>query len=412
MAIKKRKAKVISNKEDIDYLLSLDEDKLTADVISGLFGNFGKGPKYNPYDIVTIPPGSYGPEGKKNKKAFTTTVGLWVFNKFFIEKDLFELFHYINNTVNADVLEGELTKKVSYAFMEGDIDDTVMDNFILKQQFIMTFVTLLSPNLTVDTLTCTKQIEAKKKQLLKKYDKAIKERNTSEIDKMEKELMDYTKELLKDDPAMDIYRSGARGSFGNNFKNMFIMKGLVKDTDPNNGYNLVTSSYMNGVSKEDYPILSNAIIEGPYKRAKKTELGGAWEKLVMSACQHVVIGEEGSDCGTKSTIDVELTKSNYGPYMYNFIVDNGKLVELTSKNIDKYIGKKVKMRFASLCKNKDSGVICHHCAGNMWYRLGITNIGACTPQIPATVKLRSMKAFHDSTVQLIEIDPMKVFSLK
>ena len=98
------------------------------------------------------------------------------------------------------------------------------------------------------------------------------------MDQMEKELLDYAAEILKDDPGMDMYRSGARGSFKNNFKNMFVMKGLVKSPDPSKGYNFVQSSYIDGVDKEDYVVLSNALIEGPYKRAKKTELGGAWEK--------------------------------------------------------------------------------------------------------------------------------------
>jgi hypothetical protein len=48
----------------------------------------------------------------------------------------------------------------------------------------------------------------------------------------------------------------------------------------------------------------------------------------------------------------------------------------------------------------------------MWYRLGITNIGATTPQLFSIIKLKSMKAFHDSTVKYREIDPMKVFGLK
>ena len=49
------------------------------------------------------------------------------------------------------------------------------------------------------------------------------------------------------------------------------------------------------------------------------------------------------------------------------------------------------------------------CGGNAFYRLGITNIGAAIPQVPAKLKLISMKAFHDSQVVMETLDPMKAF---
>ena len=143
---------------------------------------------------------------------------------------------------------------------------------------------------------------------------------------------------------------------------------------------------------------------------KKTEAGGYWEKLLISGCQHVVAGPEGSDCGTDRYIQVLLTEDNIDHYMYNYIISGSSLVELTSKNRDKYIGKKVKFRFASMCKSKD--YICSKCAGNLWYRLGINNIGLLTAQVASKLKNISMKSFHDSVVTTAEMDPMKAFSIK
>jgi hypothetical protein len=406
-----RKPKRITDKNDIEYILSLDEDTITSSKIMEMFGKYDNKQRFNPYDEFEVPAGVYGPNGKKNKNKFVTTVGIWIFNRLFIERDLFHLFGYINKTIDAGMVD-DINIKLSHALMEDDIDTDVMDRYIMKQQMVMTYISVLTPNHTLDMLTATKKINAKKAELNKKYAKEIAAGDTLTMDRMEKELLDYAAEVLKDDPGMDMYRSGARGSFKNNFKNMFVMKGLVKSPDPTQGYNFVQSSYMDGVDKEDYVVLSNALIEGPYKRGKKTELGGAWEKLAMAALQHLHIGKEGSDCGTTKYIEVTLDKKNVNDWMYNYIIDGSKLVELTSKNQDKYIGKKVKFRFSQFCENKDGGVICHRCAGNMWYRLGITNIGATTPQLFSIIKLKSMKAFHDSTVKYREIDPMKVFGLK
>ena len=406
-----RKPKKITDKNDIEFILSLDEDTITTSVIMEMFGKYDNKQRFNTYDEIEIPAGSYGPTGKKNKNKFTTTVGIWIFNRLFIERDLFHLFGYINETINAGKIE-DINIVLSHALMEDEIDTDMMDRYIMKQQMVMTYVTILTPNHTIDMLTVTKKINAKKEELNKKYAKEIAAGDDIAMDRMEKELLDYAAEIMKDDPGMDMYRSGARGSFGNNFKNMFVMKGLVKSPDPSKGYQFVQSSYMDGVDKDDYVVLSNALIEGPYKRAKKTELGGAWEKLAMAALQHLKIGKEGSDCGTKKYIEVVLDKKNVNDWMYNYIIEGDKLVELTSKNQDKYIGKKVKFRFSQFCEDKSGDTICHRCAGNMWYRLGITNIGATTPQLFSIIKLKSMKAFHDSTVKYREIDPMKVFGLK
>ena len=95
--------------------------------------------------------------------------------------------------------------------------------------------------------------------------------------------------------------------------------------------------------------------------------------------------------------------------MYNWIVDNGKLVELTTENMDKYLDKTVHMRFASMCENPD-GRICSKCIGNLFYRLGIKNIGAASPQVASRLKVIALKAFHDSQVKMHEIDVAKAFA--
>ena len=272
-----RKPKRITNQADIDYILSLDEDTITTSKIMEMFGKFDNKQKFNPYDEFEVPAGVYGPKGKKNKNKFVTTIGIWIFNRLFIERDLFDLFGYINKTVDAGMID-DINIDLSHALMEDEIDTEVLDRYIMKQQMVMTYVSILTPNHSIEMLTSTKKINAKKAELNKKYAKEIAAGDDKAMDQMEKELLDYAAEILKDDPGMDMYRSGARGSFKNNFKNMFVMKGLVKSPDPSKGYNFVQSSYIDGVDKEDYVVLSNALIEGPYKRAKKTELGGAWEK--------------------------------------------------------------------------------------------------------------------------------------
>ena len=268
-----RKAKEIKDKALINEILSLTEDDcLTMSTIMDLLGDFGDGEKCRPYDYFQVPANTYGPDNKKNKKPFYTTVGLWIFNKGFIEQDLFDIFQYIDEPISKKV-HGKINNELSYAILEDKIPIDTLKRFELKIQKFMPMVSVLSASYTEKMLTINTDIDKKKKELMKKYEKGLQEKDAKVMSDMEAELLAYAKELLKDDPAMDMYNSGARASFGNNFKNMFISKGAVKNPDPNKGYDLITSNYMSGISKEDYPAFAASLSAGPYSRAKKTETG-------------------------------------------------------------------------------------------------------------------------------------------
>lgn len=129
--------------------------------------------------------------------------------------------------------------------------------------------------------------------------------------------------------------------------------------------------------------------------------------MFANAIGSTVLLPEDSDCGTKRTITVKVDNKNIDMLMYNYVVQGDKLVEINSHNRDKFIGKRIKMRYSSMCEAKDG--ICNKCAGNLYYKLGIKNVGIATSQIASKLKLISMKAFHDDSVVLHEMNPMKAF---
>ena len=407
----KRVAKKITNQEVIDYFVNTRPEDLTMSKIMDYMGEYDGETHVDPYDLITVPKGKYGVENTKrgfNKNEFTTEVGKLLFNKLYIERNptIFEAFGWIDDTVTKKVF-GSLYQKIGYLMIEGKIDQEDMRRFAMTTQLTMPMVQFLSPGFTDKMLLSSKEITKKKNELLKKYKAELDAGNIKVADEIQKELLAFADEYLKDDPSMDIFRSGAGGSFTNNYKNMFIMRGTVRDTDPNVGYQFITSNYIDGVSVDEYAAFANTLAEGPYFRSKKTEVGGYWEKLFLYGLQHLQLGEPGSDCGTDKYIEVDITKDNIDAYMYNYIIEGSKLVELTSENRDKYIGKRVKMRFASMCKMKNG--FCNKCAGNLWYRLGVKSVGVITPQIPSKLKNIYMKGFHDAQVSLTDINVMEAF---
>ena len=405
-----RQAKEITSKEEIEYFVNLKEKDITLSFIMDTFGEFNGKRKYNPYDIITIPPGSYGPSpNKKNKNSFTTTIGIFIYNKFFFENELFYLIPYINHTIDDDTISS-INKKLSYALAEDRLTLPVLKNYLNKTQKVMPYVSILSPNYTDKMITCSDAIDKKRQELFTKYAKEIEAGDEIVCDKITTELLNYAKEYMKDDPSMDIYLSGARGSVNNHFKNIFVTRGLIKDPDPNakQKYKFAKSNYIDGIKPEEYALFANSLASGPYQRSKKTADGGYWEKLFVYALQHVKLDPPGSDCHTKDTVEVHLDKSNLSFWMYSFFLENGKLVELNSTNMDKYIGKTLHFRFSSLCESKTG--ICNKCAGNLFYRIGIENIGITLSKIPSTFKNIFMKAFHDSTQKYSDIPLDKIFN--
>ena len=404
----KRHPKQITDKKELDYLYNLTEKDITTSFIMDNFGEFNKKTKYNPYDELVIPPHMYHNDKLNNDKAFKTTIGSWAFNKLFIEKELMHLFGYTNEEISGGTMK-KINKKLSYALLENDIELDVLRRFLMKTQSSMSWVTILSTHHTLKMLTLAKSIEGKKKELAKKYEKDLAEGNAEVAEKMEEELLSYAKEILDGDESLDWVFSGSRTDFGNHIKNMYVMKGAIKDPISGN-YNIVTSNYSSGISKEDYPAMCNSLAAGPFSRSNKTQIGGYYEKLLLYAYQHLVLLEEGSDCKTNKYITVDFSEENIEDYMYSYVIEGSNLTEITSKNISKYKGKKVKLRFSSMCSAKDG--ICHKCAGNFFYRLGIKNVGTIMPILGSKLKNLAMKSFHSSLVKFTEIDMNKVFNIK
>ena len=130
-------------------------------------------------------------------------------------------------------------------------------------------------------------------------------------------------------------------------------------------------------------------------------------KKLAAAFQSEVLDKPGSDCGTKGYNEVTLTDGNKHLYYYCYMIEGTKLVRFEPDNESKYIGKTVKFRSLQYCTSKKN---CNKCAGDLYYLLGIENIGLTVPKLSGSLLQKRMKVFHDPNVKVTEIDIDKDFS--
>ena len=210
---------------------------------------------------------------------------------------------------------------------------------------------------------------------------------------------------MKGDPGLDLYDSGARGNYGN-YKNMNIFKGATLDTATGK-YEIVKTSFMDGIRKEDIPSFATAVVAGTYPKAVATQDSGYLAKQILASMQCEMLDEHGTDCGTSKTIPVEITAKNADDYTDRYIIDRGKIVLLTSENISKYLGSTVNMRSPMYCTHDK---ICNICAGETNYKLGVSNVGLGCSKVATTLTKMGMKKFHTANIssKQINVDDMLI----
>ena len=117
----------INEKNLVNQLLLFRQSDLSFSLIVNLFGSFDGKTLCHQYDTIEIPTGAFtymDDKGKehKNTSPFITTIGIWIFNIFFLRDFNFSfLFNgYINKNIDADVF-GDINDTLAYALLEDKI---------------------------------------------------------------------------------------------------------------------------------------------------------------------------------------------------------------------------------------------------------------------------------------------------
>ena len=398
------------NISDVNAYLELKPDNFTRTRIAQMFAdlNNSEGTKntkrrksrHQPWDRMTIPAG-YFYDGQKET---ITTIGKFLFNKYVLEgSGIIGASQLFLGVLNKNGLEA-IDELVAYLYLEDKITRQQFNAYIDRRDNLGYWLNgMLVHTISQKMSKPLKAIEVKKAQLLKKYEKEIEAKNIAVMTDIEKELIEYAKDLLGDDPGMELYHSGGL-NFKNNFKNNSIIKGPVMN-NLTGEYDFIQNSYMDGIEIKDIPSHANSILAGQYPASIATKDAGYMGKKLLALLQQTEIDDPETDCRTKNLIPITVTDKNKKDLIYSYFDSGGQLEVLTRENINSYVGKTIMMRSPMSCITSK---ICSICAGQLFYKLGVKHAGLFATQVSHTSLNLGLKSKHDTTVNPYYLDCDKI----
>lgn len=412
--------------EDAIELLRTSPNDYSLDLLRTWLAATKKGgPRFPATDVVDIPaefrappPKSDDPNGDEGvwdvrfapnwESIKSTTVGRFVANNLVFSRSraLREAFPYYDKPWN-DKTIGEIQQRVMDMRLAGKIDHEDMAFFIDRMQWLGYAPTsFLAPSMTINTIRAPKSVKRLKSEIMQsERGERVRNGDLGELGKLEKELVEASKRELEGvDPGFDIFASGARGSIGNNYRNVALLRGAIRKSDDPSQIVVSTASLEEGIPVDELPAYADLIVQASYGRSMMTAQGGYIAKQLNAAFQGLRLNPDAnSDCRTPLTLRV--TVDDPREYMFRFYKEGGKLVEVGPDDLDAIKGKTLQFRSPLYCGDKTG--ICSKCAGTLHHRMGITNIGLIAGRIGTTLMNASLKAFHDSSLKRTRIDLSK-----
>jgi hypothetical protein len=306
---------------------------------------------------------------------------------------------YYNEVINKKGF-GKIIDMISEGLMTGNLPvDPNLIKWLKHYEFYgMKLCTIFSPSYTEGLLKKNIEVTKQKNQLL--ANTQIK--SSKDMTDIEDALVKSSHDILKDDPGITLFDSGARGSFENDYKNMNLMVGPVARPGEDGEFDMITSNYIEGLQKEDLVASGNVVVNAAFPKACGTQDSGYLTKQYYAAYQSIQCDEDGTDCGSELGLELTITEDNIETYYYQYIIlGKGKYDLLAPSTKEKYLNKKVKLRSPMFCKGDK---ICSICAGRRFYIMGIKNAGLTTGRITNTLLNASMKNFHNAKLKFDDVD--------
>lgn len=361
---------------------------------------------FDPTTPVKLNPKLY----KWCKGEIVTDLGTLVFNRYLLEKQgLIQHTGYWNHVLDEKGL-GKLNTFINNICLEDKITTIELGNYIdARDRLGFWCASFLGCSITPGLIQPMNDVNKRKTELFKQYADELNSDNpvtqVKRANAIENELLDMVKTNMTQDPGWDMYASGVN-NFSNNYKTINVMRGAVYN-NVTKKYDIVESSLMQGVTKKDIPAFANSVVAGAYPSAVGTADAGYMAKIILALLQSAQIDPDPqSNCGTTSTIPITITPKYKQYFLYRYVQKNGKPFLTTLDNIDQFVGQTVRLYSPQCCLHDK---ICAKCSGQLFRKLGVTDVGMLTTQITQKLLNIKLKSKHDLSQNAGDIPNKYIF---
>lgn len=399
---------MIDRKDRMSYLWSLTSDHINSKDIFNLFnrplikdpsGNTIVGqPLFFPTDPLVVEKGKL----PNVKETVTSTVGRYIFNLVTLAYAYGDKIDYVNKPITSKVLDGLQTQMADLLLMH-EITVQQFGKWQTSVCWLNNFSEVLVPGQTVNMLLLPMPIKKELQRLIKENkDVILKNDAVAYVNLIEKPILKFAKEYFIEtqDPGWQLYCHGKKPKFENAFKNMYLEIGPVYDIATGK-FDIINASFADGIDKEKYTTYASSAVFGNYNRGVATQDAGAKTKHFTVAFQSLVVTEE--DCGTTKFLKMTITDKNKSNLKWRWIKNGDSLKLVTPDILDSFVGKTVYARTPLYCKTPN-GCLCWKCAGDIYRRLGIKNVGLTLNRLTSDFLQVALKKMHDVTVNTTVVD--------
>lgn len=386
----------------IQHIMGLKDGELEISTLYKYTVTFdeNKKPEVEFYDNVTI---------TRLGKKVETTVGRLIYNKV-----LFGLlwdnkhFPYINEQFNNKKFENACKLIGQLQIEKKCPSETVSRVIDLNTEMGMRLSTIYNAGLTSSMMMPSDEFVGYRDKVIDSVkDKVLETGDINLLSDAEDKVIDYAKKYFKNDDMFEMYASGAKAKWDNDFKNLQVSTGALPSIVGGKPV-VIFNSLNQGIDPEYLPDWVNVGVKGATDRGLQTALAGAEFKDINNAGQGIY-GYRG-DCGSTKGLE-EVYTDKFKLLNRYVIMPDGSQVKVTLDNVDKFLNKKITVRNVIYCRHKD-GSYCSHCIGETPFEYMNRDkipIGLLTSDASSKLLNMFMKSTHSLSASTFIIENINDF---
>jgi len=297
------------------------------------------------------------------KEDIVTTIGNILFNCMCLINAFGDKIAFINKKIQIDEVEKEIASRLKDTPEQPDqrnnkhiyVDEYII--FVDSLFHLTNFSQLCVWGATEKVISPPPGIKEFKQKLLEKYKDSLNSSVT--LAKIDRELVEYDANYLKDDPGMNFLLSTKSRSIVR--KKKYLIYGAEQGLEDSVTLDPITNSLDEGWDIKKFPQMNNALRAGSFNRGAQTELGGESVKWLLRASSNIVITTQ--DCGSTIGKPFTVDKNNHRKLIdFTILIDGDKKLISPEDDTAQYIGKNLMVRSPMYCKLSMTD-FCETCVG-------------------------------------------------